>query len=175
MAIELQSLTLFVLAALKRDSAYSTEAGLKYFVLGAVSSGLFLFGCALLYGFTGETSIQGINSVMSGDVGQILISISLLFKLTGAAVPGFTGATTTSSSVLTGGHPCSEIIIYNRTGGNITVFDNEYPNSLNGFLLSAGETFTFRGLTNVAQVSATAASAGNIHYRAQYYSSNPSR
>lgn len=98
-----------------------------------------------------------------------------LTMLTGAVVPGFTGATTTSSSVLTGGHPCSEIIIYNRTGGNITVFDNEYPNSLNGFLLSAGETFTFRGLTNVAQVSATAASAGNIHYRAQYYSSNPSR
>ena len=103
-----------------------------------------------------------------------LIGTSLTM-LTGAAVPGFTGATTTSSSVLTGGHPCSEIIIYNRTGGNITVFDNEYPNSLNGFLLSAGETFTFRGLTNVAQVSATAASAGNIHYRAQYYSSNPSR
>jgi len=98
-----------------------------------------------------------------------------LTMLTGAAVPGFTGATTTSSSVLTGGHPCSEIIIYNRIGGNITVFDNEYPNPLNGFLLSAGETFTFRGLTNVAQVSATAASAGNIHYRAQYYSSNPSR
>jgi len=46
LAIELQTLTLFILAALKRDSAYSTEAGLKYFVLGAVSSGVFLFGCA---------------------------------------------------------------------------------------------------------------------------------
>ena len=73
LAIELQSLTLFVLAALKRDSAYSTEAGLKYFVLGAVSSGLFLFGCALLYGFTGETSIQGINSVMSGRLVKFLL------------------------------------------------------------------------------------------------------
>ena len=78
------SLTLFVLAVLKRDSTYSMEAGLKYLVLGAVSSGFFLFGCVLLYGFMGETSVQGINSVMSGDVGQILISISLLFKLSAA-------------------------------------------------------------------------------------------
>ena len=105
LAIELQSLTLFVLAALKRDSAYSTEAGLKYFVLGAVSSGLFLFGCALLYGFTGETSIQGINSVMSGDVGQILISISLLFKLAAApfhmwAPDVYDGAPTTTTALL---------------------------------------------------------------------------
>jgi NADH-quinone oxidoreductase subunit N len=84
LAIELQTLSLFILAALKRDSTYSTEAGLKYFVLGAVSSGLFLFGCALLYGFAGETSIQGINSVLRGDVGKILITVSLLFKLSAA-------------------------------------------------------------------------------------------
>lgn len=84
MAIELQTIILFILAALRRDSAYSTEAGLKYFVLGAVSSGLFLFGCALLYGLTGETSIQGINSVLIADVGKILITISLLFKLSAA-------------------------------------------------------------------------------------------
>ena len=81
LAMELQTLTLFIMAAIKRDSAYSTEAGLKYFVLGAVSSGLFLFGCALLYGVTGEISIQGINSVLTADVGKILITVSLLFKL----------------------------------------------------------------------------------------------
>ena len=81
LALELQTLTLFILVAIKRDSAYSTEAGLKYFVLGALSSGLFLFGCALLYGVTGEISIQGINSVLTADVGKILITISLLFKL----------------------------------------------------------------------------------------------
>ena len=81
LAIELQTLTLFILVAIKRDSAYSTEGGLKYFVLGAVSSGLFLFGCALLYGLSGETSIQGINSVLTTDVGKILITVSLLFKL----------------------------------------------------------------------------------------------
>lgn len=103
LAIELQTLTLFILTAIKRNSAYSVEAGLKYFVLGAVSSGLFLFGCALLYGLIGETSIQGINSTMwnknqleidlswsishsmlTADVGKILITISLLFKLSAA-------------------------------------------------------------------------------------------
>lgn len=105
LALELQTLTLFILAALKRDSAYSTEAGLKYFVLGAVSSGLFLFGCALLYGRTGETSIQGINSLLSGDVGKILITVSLLFKLSAApfhmwAPDVYEGAPTTTTALL---------------------------------------------------------------------------
>nr|YP_009158771.1 NADH dehydrogenase subunit 2 [Crella elegans]AKO90228.1 NADH dehydrogenase subunit 2 [Crella elegans] len=81
LALELQTLTLFILVAKKKTSAYSTEAGLKYFVLGAISSGLFLFGCTLLYGVSGETSIQGINSVLIGDVGKICITASLLFKL----------------------------------------------------------------------------------------------
>jgi len=49
--------------------------------LGALSSGLFLFGCVLLYGVTGEISIQGINSVLTADVGKVLITVSLLFKL----------------------------------------------------------------------------------------------
>ena len=81
MAIELQTLTLFILVALKRDSAYSTEASLKYFELGAVSSGLFLFGCVLLHGLTGTTSAQEINSNLTADIGKILVTISLLFKL----------------------------------------------------------------------------------------------
>ena len=100
-----------------------------------------------------------------------------LTMLTGAAVPGFTGASNggTILPALTGGHPCSEITIWNRTGSNLTVFDNEYAADFNGFQLSAGEQFTFSGLTNVAQVSAIAVSAGKIYYRAQYYSSNPSR
>nr|YP_001742103.1 NADH dehydrogenase subunit 2 [Suberites domuncula]CAM84218.1 NADH dehydrogenase subunit 2 [Suberites domuncula] len=81
LAIELQTLTLFILVAIKRESAYSTEGGLKYFVLGAVSSGLFLFGCALLYGLSGQTGVQGLNSCLTADVGKILITVSLLFKL----------------------------------------------------------------------------------------------
>lgn len=81
LALELQTLTFFILVSKKIHSAYSTEAGLKYFVLGAISSGLFLFGCTLLYGISGETSIQGINSVLLGDAGKICITASLLFKL----------------------------------------------------------------------------------------------
>lgn len=105
LAMELQTLTLFILVAIKRDSAYSTEAGLKYFVLGAVSSGLFLFGCALLYGISGEISIQGINSVLTADVGKILITVSLLFKLSVApfhmwAPDVYEGAPTITTALL---------------------------------------------------------------------------
>ena len=105
LAMELQTLTLFILAAIKRDSAYSTEAGLKYFVLGAMSSGLFLFGCALLYGVSGEISIQGINSVLTADVGKILITVSLLFKLSVApfhmwAPDVYEGAPTITTALL---------------------------------------------------------------------------
>jgi len=81
LALELQTITLYILVAKNINSAYSLEAGLKYFVLGAVSSGLFLFGCALLYGVSGEMSIQGINSLLIGDVGKILITVSIFFKL----------------------------------------------------------------------------------------------
>lgn len=77
-------MTLFILVSLKRESVYSIEAGLKYFVLGAVSSGLFLLGCVLLYGLTGEVSVQGVNSVLVVDVGKILLTVSLLFKLSAA-------------------------------------------------------------------------------------------
>ena len=79
--LELQTFTLLILVAIKKNSIYSTEASLKYFVLGAVSSGLFLFGCVLLYGLTGSTSVQEINSNLTADVGKILVTISLLFKL----------------------------------------------------------------------------------------------
>ena len=60
------------------------KAGLQYFVLGAVSLGFFLYGCVLLSVIMRETNIQVTNSVMSEDVSQILISISLLFKLSAA-------------------------------------------------------------------------------------------
>jgi NADH-quinone oxidoreductase subunit N len=86
--MELQTLSLFILVALKRNSAYGAEAGLKYFVLGALSSGLFLFGCALLYGLIGEISLQAGERIcaltLDGETGKILIIISLLFKLSAA-------------------------------------------------------------------------------------------
>ena len=84
LAIELQTLILFIQITLKKNSPYGSEAGLKYFILSALSSSLFLFGCALLYGCTGEISVQGVNSILIIDVGKILITISLLFKFTAA-------------------------------------------------------------------------------------------
>jgi NADH-quinone oxidoreductase subunit N len=93
LSIELQSLGLYVLAAFKRESAYSTEAGLKYFILGAFSSGLLLLGISIIYGFTGTTSFEDLQllfSVGSDDtphaiqVGIILISSALLFKISAA-------------------------------------------------------------------------------------------
>ena len=66
MGIELQSLSLYVLAAFKRDSEKSTEAGLKYFVLGALSSGILLYGCSLIYGFIGSTNFSSIATAVGG-------------------------------------------------------------------------------------------------------------
>jgi len=64
LAIELLSLAFYVLASLKRHSQHSTEAGLKYFLLGALSSGLLLFGMAVVYAFTGETSFIGLSEYL---------------------------------------------------------------------------------------------------------------
>ena len=58
MGLELQSLALYVVAAFRRDSVRSTEAGLKYFVLGALSSGLLLYGASLTYGYAGTTALR---------------------------------------------------------------------------------------------------------------------
>ena len=70
MAIEFQSLCFYVLAAFKRNSAFSTEAGLKYFVLGAFSSGVLLFGCSLIYGFTGITHFSELTKIFSCTSGN---------------------------------------------------------------------------------------------------------
>lgn len=60
LAIEIISLSSYILASLRRNGQFSTEAGIKYFLLGAVSSGILLFGASLLYALTGETSFQGL-------------------------------------------------------------------------------------------------------------------
>ncbi len=93
MGIELQSLALYVVAAFKRDSLRSTEAGLKYFVLGALSSGMLLYGCSLIYGFTGATGFDAIATAMKGQehasigliVGIVFLCAGLAFKV--SAVP----------------------------------------------------------------------------------------
>ena len=76
MGLELQSLALYVVASLRRDSVKSTEAGLKYFVLGALSSGLLLYGASLVYGYAGTTLFSGIV-----QVAQEGVSLGLLFGL----------------------------------------------------------------------------------------------
>ena len=82
LAIELQSLPLYVLATFNRSDAYSSESGVKYFILGALSSGLLLYGSSLIYGFTGTIFFNEINSlVLSSD--SIGITIGLAFLLAG--------------------------------------------------------------------------------------------
>ena len=90
LGIELQSLSLYVLAALNRDSVKSTEAGVKYFVLGALSSGLLLYGCSLIYGFTGSTNYYTIATNFDSHniallFGLVFILVGLAFKI--SAVP----------------------------------------------------------------------------------------
>lgn len=77
MGLELQSLALYVVASLRRDSIKSTEAGLKYFVLGALSSGLLLYGASLVYGYSGTTLFSGI--IQTAQHGEV--SLGLLFGL----------------------------------------------------------------------------------------------
>ena len=93
LGLELQSLSLYVIAAFNRDSQKSAEAGLKYFVLGALASGLLLYGCSLIYGFTGSTSFDGIAASLSREnslstglvVGMVFLCAGLAFKV--SAVP----------------------------------------------------------------------------------------
>src|SRR3954469_7562818 len=83
--LELQSLALYVVAALKRDDARATEAGLKYFVLGALSSGMLLYGASLVYGFTGMTQLDQIVGAIAGEHRSIGLIFGMVFLLAGIA------------------------------------------------------------------------------------------
>ena len=90
LGLELQSLALYILASIDRDNLRSTESGIKYFVLSALSSGLLLYGCSLLYGFTGSTNFDLIanqlNKENTGAVfAMVFILVGLAFKV--SAVP----------------------------------------------------------------------------------------
>lgn len=85
LGLELQSLSLYVLAAINRDSVRSTEAGLKYFVLGALSSGMLLYGASLIYGFTGHTDFAGIAEAISGAGRSLGLIFGLVFLMAGLA------------------------------------------------------------------------------------------
>ncbi len=85
MGLELQSLALYVLAAFNRDHLRSTEAGLKYFVLGALSSGMLLYGISLIYGFTGTTSFAAIAGVLHGGTHGLGVTFGIVFLIAGLA------------------------------------------------------------------------------------------
>jgi NADH-quinone oxidoreductase subunit N len=85
MGLELQSLSLYVVAAINRDNAKSSEAGLKYFVLGALSSGMLLYGASLVYGFTGTTTFAGIAEALHANGSSLGITFGLVFILAGLA------------------------------------------------------------------------------------------
>jgi NADH-quinone oxidoreductase subunit N len=93
LGLELQSLALYVLASFDRDSVRSSEAGLKYFVLGALSSGMLLYGASMVYGFTGTTSFVELAKLLTGGatpsaglvIGIVFVIVGLAFKV--SAVP----------------------------------------------------------------------------------------
>ena len=86
LGLEMQSLSLYVIAAINRDSLKSTEAGLKYFVLGALSSGMLLDGASLIYGFTGQTTFTGIASVVAaGGSASLGLIFGIVFLIAGLA------------------------------------------------------------------------------------------
>ncbi len=91
LGLELQSLAAYVIAAIHRDNVRSSEAGLKYFVLGALSSGMLLYGSSLVYGFAGTVSFPGIAAALQGQsslgviLGLVFVSAGLAFKI--SAVP----------------------------------------------------------------------------------------
>ncbi len=90
LGLELQSLSLYILASIDRDNLRSSESGIKYFVLSALSSGLLLYGCSLLYGFTGSTNFDLIaNQLNTENIGavfaMVFILVGLAFKI--SAVP----------------------------------------------------------------------------------------
>ena len=90
LGLELQSLCLYILAAFNKNEVKSTESGLKYFVLSALASGILLYGCSLIYGFTGSTNFEiisdNLNKINTGGVfGIVFIIVGLAFKV--SAVP----------------------------------------------------------------------------------------
>ncbi|MCU0731321.1 MAG: NADH-quinone oxidoreductase subunit NuoN [Hyphomonas sp.] len=87
LGLELMSLALYVLAAVRRDSLRSSESGLKYFVLGALSSGMLLYGASLIYGFTGTTSFTALAAALKDGAGaqNVGLIVGLVFLLVGLA------------------------------------------------------------------------------------------
>jgi NADH-quinone oxidoreductase subunit N len=85
LGLELQSLALYVVASFNRDSLKSTEAGLKYFVLGSVASGMLLYGVSMVYGFSGTTNFSTLAEVLSAGHPHTGVIVGLVFVMAGLA------------------------------------------------------------------------------------------
>ena len=86
LGLELLSLSLYAMVALQRDSAIATEAAMKYFILGALASGLLLYGMSMLYGATGSLDLGGVsNAIQSGNANKTLLVFGLVFVVSGLA------------------------------------------------------------------------------------------
>mgnify|MGYP001220436656 FL=1 len=84
MSLELQSLPLYILAGIRKDNTKSSEAGLKYFILGALSSGIILYGMSLIYGAVGSTSFSSISLVINTEMSNLML-MGLIFIISGIA------------------------------------------------------------------------------------------
>ena len=124
--IELQSLALYVLCAFQRDDARASEAGLKYFVLGALSSGLLLYGASLIYGFAGSTRFADIAGAVHGPAslgvlfGLVFLICGLAFKVSAAPFHMWTpdvyeGAPTPVTAFLTAAPKVAAMVLFART------------------------------------------------------------
>ena len=124
--IELQSLSLYVLAAFERSKSRSTEAGLKYFVLGALSSGLLLYGASLVYGFAGTTLFSGIAAVAEASgagmgllYGLVFMAVGMAFKVSAApfhmwAPDVYEGAPTPATALLATAPKVAAMVLFAR-------------------------------------------------------------
>jgi NADH-quinone oxidoreductase subunit N len=124
--LELQSLSAYVLASFRRNDERSAEAGLKYFVLGALASGILLYGISLLYGFTGTTSFDGIAAAFAANGTGLGLTFGLVFTLAGlafkiAAVPFhmwtpdvYEGAPTPVTAFFAAGQKVAAILLATR-------------------------------------------------------------
>ncbi len=125
--IELQSLSLYILAAFRRDEAKSSEAGLKYFTLGALSSALLLYGMSLIYGFSGKTDFLSIMELLRASgaaqpgilVGMVFVCAALVFKVSGVPfhmwVPDvYEGAPTPVAAFFSAGPKIAALALFTR-------------------------------------------------------------
>lgn len=153
LTIEMQSLCFYILSSFKRDSSFSTEAGLKYFISGAFISGLFLFGCTLIYGSLGTLNLNSINMLLSFpfstfdsefsyilQVGIICVTSTLLFKVACAPFHFW------SPDVYDGSPLCSTIIFSILPKFSLFFFFSKWILALSTFFEHTQQILTILGV-----------------------------